>query len=103
LPTPPVWSILRCHQALNGVRRIRGGSMQLHERLIDLLGHEVSVSTRLEGKGAGVSTGVVKEVGPDYLILVDKGARSDWWARMDAVVTIVHESSCPRCAAGPAA
>ena len=38
--------------------------MQLHERLIDLIGHEVSVGTLLEGKAAGVSSGVVKEVHP---------------------------------------
>jgi ferredoxin-fold anticodon binding domain-containing protein len=76
--------------------------MQLHERLIDLIGHEVSV-TLLEGKSAGIPGGVVKEVGPDFLILGAKDARSDWWVRMDAVATIVHESSCPRCVAGPAA
>jgi ferredoxin-fold anticodon binding domain-containing protein len=76
--------------------------MQLHERLIDLIGHEVSV-TLLEDKAAGIYSGVVKEVGPDFLILGAKDARSDWWVRMAAVATIVHESSCPRCAAGPAA
>jgi len=76
--------------------------MQLHERLIDLIGHEVSV-TLLEGKAASIPGGVVKEVGPDFLILGAKDARSDWWVRMDAVATIVHESACPRCAAGPAA
>jgi ferredoxin-fold anticodon binding domain-containing protein len=76
--------------------------MQLHERLIDLIGHEVSV-TLLEDKAAGIYSGVVKEVGPDFLILGAKNARSDWWVRMAAVATIVHESSCPRCAAGPAA
>jgi ferredoxin-fold anticodon binding domain-containing protein len=76
--------------------------MQLHERLIDLIGHEVSV-TLLEDKAAGIYSGVVKEVGPDFLILGAKDARSDWWVRMAAVATIVHESGCPRCAAGPAA
>ncbi len=77
--------------------------MQLHERLMDLIGHEVSVSTVLEGKAAGVSSGLVKEVGPDFLILGARDARTDWWVRMAAVATIVHESSCPRCSAGPAA
>lgn len=77
--------------------------MQLHERLMDLIGHEVSVSTQLEGRAGSISSGTVKEVGPDFLILAAKDGRSDLWVRMAAVTTIVHDSNCPRCAEGPSA
>lgn len=76
--------------------------MQLHERLMDLIGHEVTVSTRLEGEAGSVGGGVVKEVGPDFLIVGDRGGRSDSWIRMAAVVTVIHSSDCPRCAGGSA-
>ena len=71
--------------------------MQLHERLMDLIGHEVSVSTQLDGEAGSISGGIVKEVGPDFLIVGAKGGRSDWWVRMATVVTIVHASDCPKC------
>jgi len=77
--------------------------MQLHERLMDLIGHDVSLYTQLEGKAGGISSGVVKEVGPDFLILGSRDGHSDSWVRMEAVTTIVHDASCPRCAQNPAA
>ena len=76
--------------------------MQLHERLMDLIGHEVTVSTRLEGEAGSVAGGVVKEVGPDFMIVGDKGGRSDSWVRMAAVVAVIHASDCPRCVEGSA-
>ncbi len=43
--------------------------MQLHERLMDLLGHEVSVTARADDAVKEIAAGSLKEVGPDYLIV----------------------------------
>ena len=76
--------------------------MQLHERLMDLLGHDVLIIAEADGAGRGIPSGIIKEVGPDFVIIGAKGERtessSDWWIRMGAVVAIVHSSSCARCA-----
>lgn len=79
--------------------------MQLHERLMDLLGHEVSVTARGDGVVREIAAGSLKEVGPDYLI-VGTSARGkegesqstvDWWIRSAKVVAIVHATDCRRC------
>lgn len=76
--------------------------MQLHERLMDLLGHEVLITVQADGAGRGIPSGIIKEVGPDFVIIGAKGERtessSDWWIRMEAIVAMVHSSSCARCA-----
>jgi hypothetical protein len=79
--------------------------MQLHERLMDLLGHEVSVSGRADGVMTEIAAGSLKEVGPDYLIVgitrQAKGEQAestvDWWIRSANVVAIVHATDCPKC------
>ena len=79
--------------------------MQLHERLMDLLGHEVSVSARADSAMKEIAAGSLKEVGPDYLIVgisgrdKDKQAHStvDWWIRSAEVVAVVHATDCPKC------
>ncbi len=43
--------------------------MQLHERLMDLLGHEVAVTAQVENGVKEIAVGSLKEVGPDYLIV----------------------------------
>ncbi|MBN2099446.1 MAG: hypothetical protein JW753_07610 [Dehalococcoidia bacterium] len=81
--------------------------MQLHERLMDLLGHEVSVTSRANGAVKEIAAGSLKEVGPDYLIIgmtrreEDGQAQStvDWWIRSAKVVAIVHATDCPKCMA----
>ena len=81
--------------------------MQLHERLMDLLGHEVSVTARADNAVKEIAAGILKEVGPDYLILGvtrrDKGGESetgvDWWIRSAKVVAVVHATDCPKCMA----
>ena len=81
--------------------------MQLHERLMDLLGHEVSVTARTDDAVKEVAAGSLKEVGPDYLIVGttarDKGGQAqstvDWWIRSAKVVAIVHATDCPKCMA----
>lgn len=73
--------------------------MQLHERMIDLIGHEVTVSCTGEDAKVKVPNAVVKEVGPDFLIVGVKDGKqsSDWWLRLQMVVAVVHSSSCPAC------
>ena len=79
--------------------------MQLHERLMDLLGHEVSVTARAENAVKEIASGSLKEVGPDYLIVGttrgDKEGQAentvDWWIRLAKVVAIVHATDCPKC------
>ncbi len=81
--------------------------MQLHERLMDLLGHEVSVTARADQQDKAIVAGTLKEVGPDYLIVGTEGrgkageARSsiDWWIRSAMVVAMVHATDCPKCLA----
>ena len=78
--------------------------MQLHERLMDLLAHDVSVVAQGDEEANDIPVGTLKEVGPDYLIIWterrDKAgeARSiDWWIRSAMVVAIVHATDCPKC------
>ncbi len=81
--------------------------MQLHERLMDLLGHEVSVTARADDAVKEIAAGSLKEVGPDYLIVGTtrqaKGEQAegtvDWWIRSAKVVAIVHATDCPKCIA----
>ena len=81
--------------------------MQLHERLMDLLGHEVSVAGRGNDVVKEIAAGTLKEVGPDYLIIGitghGKGGQAqssvDWWIRSATVVSIVHATDCPKCLA----
>ena len=78
--------------------------MQLHERMMDLIGHEVSVVCRAEESEVDVPNGMVKEVGPDFIIVGVKDGKqnSDWWVRMQMIVAVVHPSSCAICSAEPA-
>jgi ferredoxin-fold anticodon binding domain-containing protein len=69
--------------------------MQLHERLMDLLDHEVSVTAQADDGAKGIPVGTVKEVGPDYLIIGTEGRD----IRLAMVVAIVHATDCPKCMA----
>jgi hypothetical protein len=79
--------------------------MHLHERLMDLLGHEVSITAQADGDVRQVVTGTVKEVGPDFIIVGtvsrettgQNHAGVDWWMRLAMVVAIVHATDCPKC------
>jgi hypothetical protein len=81
--------------------------MQLHERLMDLLGHQVSVTSRANDAVKEIAAGSLKEVGPDYLIIGmtrrGEGGQAqstvDWWIRSAKVVAIVHATDCPKCMA----
>jgi hypothetical protein len=81
--------------------------MQLHERLMDLLGHDISVAARANDGVKEIASGSLKEVGPDYLIIGTTGRDKkgqnqgavDWWIRSAKVVAIVHATDCPRCVA----
>ena len=80
--------------------------MQLHERLKDLIGHEVFITAQIENEDKGIPGGTLKEVGLDYLIIKtedeEKGGHAivgaDWWVRLETVIAITHPSDCPKCA-----
>jgi len=73
--------------------------MQLHERMMDLIGHEVSIACRADEGEVEIPNGVVKEVGPDFLIVGVKDGKqnADWWVRLPMVVALIHSSGCPAC------
>jgi len=80
--------------------------MQLHERLKDLIGHEVFITTKIEKEDKDVPGGTLKEVGLDYLVIDTEkeekigyvGAAADWWVRLETVIAITHPHDCWKCA-----
>lgn len=80
--------------------------MHLHERLMDLLGHRISVAAQINGEVREIAAGDLKEVGPDFLILMTKHKErarqaetgADWWIRLAMVIAIIHMSDCAKCA-----
>ena len=81
--------------------------MLFQERLMDLLGHEVSITGRADSSVKEIAAGILKEVGPDYLILSttkhEEGGQGetavDWWFRSAEVIAVVHATDCPTCLA----
>lgn len=78
--------------------------MQLHERLMDLLGHEVAIMAPVDSGVKEVAAGSLKEVGPDYMIVStgrpgqgDARGGGDWWIRSAMVLAVVHHAGCARC------
>ncbi|MDM7999436.1 MAG: hypothetical protein QUS33_05395 [Dehalococcoidia bacterium] len=79
--------------------------MQLHERLMDILGHEVTVTSRGNDGWREIAAGTLKEVGPDYIIVGtirrDKEDQSegtvDWWIRSAEILAVIHAWNCPSC------
>ena len=80
--------------------------MQLHERLEELIGHEVHICTTREDGDRDVPGGTLRQVGPDYLIIDTTEeekvgnvvASADWWVRLEKVITIIHPHDCHKCA-----
>lgn len=80
--------------------------MQLRERLKDLIGHEVFITTTAANDDRDVPGGTLRDVGLDYLLINtqkeeevgDVGAAADWWVRLESVIAITHPSDCRKCA-----
>lgn len=93
--------------------------MNLNERLIGMIGHEVIINTRevnfiQEGEedddevqeNTGMPPGVLEEVGDDYILLKtmdeDKGGFADigaeWFVSLSWVASIIHMRDCKKCA-----
>lgn len=80
--------------------------MRLRERLKDLIGHEVFITTTTASEDRDIPGGTLKDVGLDYLVINtqkeeevgDVGAAADWWVRLEMVITITHPCDCRKCA-----
>ncbi len=80
--------------------------MQLHERLKDLIGHEVFITTTVANDDRDVPGGTLKDVGLDYLVIDTQkeekigyvGVAADWWVRLQTVIAITHPYDCRKCA-----
>jgi hypothetical protein len=86
-------------------------SMKLSERLVNLIGHEIIVTTRLAGGSEeaddrDVPAGDLQEVGEDYLLVKteseEKGGfakeGAEWFINLSTVIHIIHQSDCKKCA-----
>ena len=81
--------------------------MQLHEKLAELIGHEVLTTTNQPVEGnASIPRGVIKEVGADYLVIhTARGQKggfaetgADCLVRLEAMVFIIHmHNNCKKC------
>jgi len=80
--------------------------MELHEKLRELVGHEVFITVNPPGQEeTGVPGGVINEVGVDYLVIHtesdEKGGfaitGAEWLVRLEAVVYIIHMHDCKKC------
>jgi hypothetical protein len=80
--------------------------MQLHEKLKELIDHEVLLMTNQpEEEEAGVPGGIIKEIGEDYLVVhtasEEKGGfaktGAEWLIRLEAIVYIIHMHDCKKC------
>jgi len=80
--------------------------MSLHERLKELIGHEVLVTTHIAEEERDVPGGVLKEVGADYLMIKtedeEKGGfaitGAQWFLNLSMVIHIIHQADCKKCA-----
>lgn len=95
--------------------------MNLNERLMSIIGHEVIINTRemnfiQEGdgeddegdvqEGPGMPPGVLEEVGDDFVLLrtmdEDKGGFADigaeWFVSLSWIASIIHMRDCKKCA-----
>jgi hypothetical protein len=80
--------------------------MQLNERLAQLVGHEVFVTTQIQNEDSDIPGGTLQEVGVDYLVVKtedeERGGHAiigaEWLITLAPVVAITHGSDCPKCA-----
>lgn len=85
--------------------------MKLSERLVNLIGHEIIVTTRLadgndEANDRDIPPGDLQEVGEDYLLIKtereEKGGfaveGAEWFVNLSMVIHIIHQSDCKKCA-----
>lgn len=79
--------------------------MGLHERLKELIGHEIFVDTLMPGD-KDIPDGILKEVEYDYVVIDTTNAEkigqvdtaADWFVRMDMIVSVGHPYDCSKCA-----
>jgi hypothetical protein len=79
--------------------------MQLHERLTQLVGHEIFVITCIQNEDNHIPGGTLQEVGTDYLVVKTEDTKSgdqvqlgaEWLVALTTIVNIIHGSKCPKC------
>lgn len=80
--------------------------MKFYERLNELIGHEVIVSTRIADEEGDVPGGILEEVGEDYLLVrtEDEGkggfaiTGAQWFLNLAMVIHVIHQADCKQCA-----
>ena len=91
--------------------------MQLHERLNELVGHEVSINSTIGAEEQSTNEGILEEVGEDYIVIKPfdspdwpldsteeySGMGGHWFVKLNDALPIVHVRGCNKCAAESAA
>jgi hypothetical protein len=80
--------------------------MKLHERLNELVGHEIVVITRNDEGETNIPRVILEEIGEDYLIVNTKYTEKTQYSPLNErrfiivsnVVQIVHQAGCDKCA-----
>ncbi len=80
--------------------------MNLRDRLADLIGHEVFVTTSVGSDDADVPGGVLEEVGTDYALIKTEDEENggfatsgaQWFVSLAEIIHVVHIADCKRCA-----
>jgi hypothetical protein len=75
-------------------------------RLKNLVGHEIEVTTLVNTEERDIPSGVLEEVGPDYVMIDTKkaeeagnvGSAAQWFVRTASIIVALHPSDCARCA-----
>lgn len=81
-------------------------SSNFTERLRDLVGHEIELTTSVNSEERDIPAGTLEEVGLDYVLLDTRKAEevghvesaAQWFVRTDSIVVAMHPSDCGRCA-----
>ena len=76
------------------------------ERLKNLIGHEIELTTTAGTEDRDIPSGVLEEVGLDYVLIDTRRAEeagdvesaAQWFVRTASIIVALHPSDCARCA-----
>ncbi len=80
--------------------------MDFTGRIKDLVGHEVELTTTAGTDERDIPSGVLEEVGLDYVVIDTRKAEeagdvesaAQWFVRTASIIVALHPSDCARCA-----